>query len=203
MPIQLQINNPENKILVWHLTESEEELLENVHLSKNENIKLLSISNIQIRCSFIAIRIMIKNLGLSEIKYLKNGKPTIENGFISISHSGTWLGIIYSKDNEVGIDLEKINSRILKIKDRFLTQKEQLEVCTNQVEKMILCWSAKEALFKKHGGETVFFSKNMEITKIDFENKLIETRIKLKDGFRNETLSFFNLDLDYVLVNTN
>ena len=46
-----------------------------------------------------------------EIKYLKNGKPTIENGFISISHSGTWLGIIYSKDNEVGIDLEKINSR--------------------------------------------------------------------------------------------
>ena len=48
-----------------------------------------------------------------------------------------------------------------------------------------------------------FFSKNMEITKIDFENKLIETRIKLKDGFKNETLSFFNLDLDYVLVNTN
>ena len=67
---------------------------------------------------------------------------------------------------------------------------------------MILCWSAKEALFKKHGGETVFFSKNMEITKIDFENKLIETRIKLKDGFKNERLRFFNLDLDYVLVNT-
>jgi 4'-phosphopantetheinyl transferase len=202
MPIQFQINNPRNKILVWYLTESEQELQEKVQISENEIFKLSKISVLQMRCSFLCIRIMVKNLGLSEIKYLKNGKPTLDDGFITISHSGSWVGILYSKENEVGIDVEKINSRILKIKDRFLTQHEQLEVCNNQVEKMVLCWSAKEALFKKHGGETVFFRENMEITKIDFENKLIDTRIRLKDGFKNETLSFFHLDSDYVLVNT-
>lgn len=203
MPVQFQINNSKNKILVWYLTEREEELNKIAHLSDNEIIKLSKISNNEIRCSFLAIRIMIQNLGLSEIKYLINGKPMIDNGFISISHSGSWVGIQYSAEHEVGLDLEKINSRILKIKNRFLSEKEQLEVCHNQIEKMILCWSAKEAIFKKHGGETVFFKNHIEIIKIDEISKSIEVEVKMENKLENETLSYTHIDSNYVLVNTN
>lgn len=203
MPVQFQLNNSGNKILVWYLTESEKELAKQCQLSENDVIKFSKISNSVMRCSFLAIRIMIKNLGSSEIIYQKNGKPMIEPGFISISHSGSWVGVDYSKENEVGLDIEKINSRILKIKDRFLTHEEQLSVCENQVEKMTLCWSAKEAIFKKYGAETVFFKENIEIINIDIEPKLIEVKIKLGIGLLNETLSYTYLDSDYVLVNTN
>ncbi len=202
MPIHFQIKNNDSEILVWYLTEPEEWFEKRVHLTDNEQNKLLTISHPKMRCSFLALRHMIKEMGYSEILYKENGKPFNHDGFISITHSGNWLGIQISKTNEIGIDIEKIHDRILKIKDRFLSEKELNEVCSDEIEKMTLCWSAKEAIFKKYGGETVFFKDNIEILRIDSDKKRIEVKILSERGKTITSLEYFYPSSDYVLVHT-
>jgi phosphopantetheine--protein transferase-like protein len=145
---------------------------------------------------------MIREMGYSEILYTEKGKPFLKNGFVSITHSGNWMGIQVSKKSEVGIDIEKIHDRILKIKDRFLSEKEIKEVCSGEIEKMTLCWSAKEAIFKKYGGETVFFKDKIEILKINIEKKVIEFKLNTSEMKSISSLEYFYPENDHVLVHT-
>jgi phosphopantetheinyl transferase len=202
MPRQFQIKDEKGETIVWFLSESEEWLMDQIVLSDNEIIKFNKISNSLRRRSFLAIRIMLKEAGISEVEYLENGKPIINNGFISISHSGNWLGIRYSENHQIGLDIEKIHSRILKIKDRFLSETEETEVCSGDIEKMILCWSAKEAIFKKYGGETVFFREKIKVLNIDSVKKEIAVKIWNDESEFIETLSYFYPEDEYVLVHT-
>jgi phosphopantetheine--protein transferase-like protein len=102
----------------------------------------------------------------------------------------------------VGIDIEKIHDRILKIKDRFLSEKEIKEVCSGEIEKMTLCWSAKEAIFKKYGGETVFFKDKIEILKINIEKKVIEFKLNTSEMKSISSMENFYPEKDHVLVHT-
>ncbi len=98
----------------------------------------------------------------AEIVYTPEGKPTVANGYLSISHSKNYLCMAYSLTQEVGIDVEDIQPRISRLAARFLTA-EELEVCGEDLSLLTRCWSAKEAIYKIVGteagavGEHIFF----------------------------------------------
>ena len=59
------------------------------------------------------------------LNYNSNGKPFLEKGgFISISHSKSLIGLAWSFDYNIGIDIEEIHERILKVEQRFIHEDE-------------------------------------------------------------------------------
>ena len=67
---------------------------------------------------------------------------------------------------EVGIDIEKISSRMEKVKYKFLSGKEAIE--TQNLEKLSVYWCAKEALFKVKGKHSISLQDDLIISPFEF-----------------------------------
>ena len=52
------------------------------------------------------------NQELPAVLFLDSGKPIIENGYISISHSNGYVAVCFSKTAETGIDIELIKNTV-------------------------------------------------------------------------------------------
>lgn len=201
MPEHFQIKNNDFSLSAWYLSEISENEFDANFLDAFEKVKFEKIGNELMRKSFLAIRAMNEAGKYGKIHYGNSGKPFSETGFISISHSGNWLALMHSKNKEVGVDVEQIRERILKIKTRFLSESE-LILAENNLEKLTLFWSAKEAAFKKFGGNTVFFKAHQEIKSVDEKNGIIRM-IVCKEKTKTETeLFFMKPDAMSVLVHT-
>ena len=62
------------------------------------------------------------NEQLPAISFLESGKPIIENGYISLSHSNGVVAVCFSKTANVGIDVELIKNQIPTNASRFLRE---------------------------------------------------------------------------------
>lgn len=176
-----------------------DEDLELNHLTLSELTEINSYKNEKRKIIYSKIREIARQEGIQEIGYDKKGKPISSNKKISITHSGNWIGLMFS-DSPIGLDIESVNSRILKIKDRFLSTEELENICGNDLRKMALCWSAKEAVFKKHGGKTTFFKENQKILFLGEE--MIKVKSKTDGNTIEDELIIKTLDSDYHLVYT-
>jgi phosphopantetheinyl transferase len=99
-----------------------------------------------------------------EIHKNENNKPTLyidhEKYFISISHSYEYVGIMFSKTHEVGLDIERVDDRIHRVSNKFLNDNEQLFAESKLIKTLI--WSAKESMYKWYGKKELDFKLNME-----------------------------------------
>lgn len=93
----------------------------------------------------------------SLINYHTSGKPTIGDGFISISHSQNLVAICYSKEFDIGIDLEYFSEKLARIKERFINPLELQIINSSSINDLALLWSCKEAAYKYLDLEAVFF----------------------------------------------
>jgi 4'-phosphopantetheinyl transferase len=83
------------------------------------------------------------------------GKPYAENCALefNLSHSGKWL-VCAVGDQPLGVDIEAIKPRNLRIAERFFTQREQEFLAPDQEDallRFLQIWTAKEAYFKALG----------------------------------------------------
>lgn len=103
-----------------------------------------------------AVRVLLKNL-LGEdtpILYKNSGKPYLENGmFVSISHTNNYIAISLSENRETGIDIETISNKVLRVKNKFISEDEPIDP-QNEAKHLLIHWSAKEALYKIIDRET-------------------------------------------------
>ena len=163
MPIIEDLKLSENsRLIIWEISETINELKTKVLLSEN-SLKLLNQRKSEVqKKQFLAIRNILSELSIDDrdMTYEESGRPYIMGGQnISLSHSGTFAAAILS-DSVVGIDIEKMNDRILKIKDKFLETElnypEKLEVAT-----ALIYWNIKESIFKAVSKKGVDFKKNI------------------------------------------
>jgi 4'-phosphopantetheinyl transferase len=136
-----------------------------------------------------------------DLKYNSEGKPQLnsESCHISISHSHDKLVIICNTKDDTGVDVELIRDKVLKIKDKFLSQAE-LEEAKDNVEKLILYWAAKETLYKVYGLKEVEFAKHLFVH--PFELKATGTltgELNLESFRKKFNLHYEKLE-DYMLV---
>ncbi len=142
---------------------------------------------------------------LLEIFYEASGKPYLNAGSkISISHSYNWLTVLFSTEGEVGIDIEKVRDKILKIKEKFLSEKELHELKDASLEEYTLYWCAKEALYKASGISGLIFSEQLFIEPFSYSKTggKIKAIINHTNSEKKHTLHYQVLN-DYVLVYTN
>ena len=91
------------------------------------------------------------------VEKLPNGKWIANECCFSLSHAGDLVVVALSK-TDVGVDVEKDTDKILKLNDKFLTDREKTEFLSLKAEEkkpfLWQKWTQKESIFKayKKGG---------------------------------------------------
>lgn len=155
-------------LALWQTTESVSELLSMLYESDKLMPTITSFGSDKRRKEFLATRVMLNNVLNTEkqIAYHANGAPylTDHSYNISIAHTGDIVTILLHPQQHVGIDVERIADKVVRVKYKFLSPKELEHLSTlNEKTHLTLLWAAKEALYKILGIETVNFVTDLQI----------------------------------------
>ena len=177
MPVIEDIKVSHNtKYILWEITEDYEKLLAGIELDL-ESKRLLSQKKSELhKNQFLAVRHLLKYLSIDSqiLKYDTLGKPFFENNSkISISHSGAYVTLIFS-DTNVGIDVETINDRILKIKSKFLETELNYPLEFN-AETSLVYWNIKESIFKALDFQGINFKNNILVPPLDIKKNVAKS----------------------------
>ena len=160
--------DPYTSLSVWHINETEEELLKDLQLSKKDLNSILSLRLAKRRKERIACRKALAFLMQTsdiDISYGKSGEPLMEGYHISFSHSGEYAAAIVSKTKKVGIDIERISEKILNLYPKFVNEEELKFLDFKNPKEITQIWSAKEAIYKLSSGKSPDFLHNIFIDK--------------------------------------
>jgi len=186
MSIIKKISNAESIIWIWKIEESIDELIELTDQTTD-------IKNEIKRKEFYASRILIEkmceelDINFEGIKKDDNGKPHLINSryHISISHKFPYVSVIFDI-KKCGVDIERIDEKVKKIKSKFLNEDEELVIGEN-LKKLVEYWSMKETAYKVSGKTSSL--KNIEIREKSenlysclINRKIIEITTKEIDG---------------------
>ena len=141
-------------------------------LSKVELDEFHELNSIQRKREFITTRILLKDHFDDHcILTYRNKKPILNEGtYISISHKNDELVICLNESYQIGVDIEKIDSRIQKITSKFCGPSEVLEFENNKsIELLTMFWSAKEAIYKCLNNENNIYLKDISVTILNNE----------------------------------
>src|SRR5690554_444837 len=158
---------PVSVFLLYYEDFVTEEHLHN--LLPEEHKKLETLNHPARRREYVATRVLrTMHFGNEPILYSEIGAPYVEGeGFISISHANHVVGMAYCPSFEVGLDLEPIHEKVMRVKHKFLSPEEKRFTDTSSVEEMIKVWSGKEALYKLAGRKEIIFAENLLLTPLD------------------------------------
>lgn len=191
MPLILKEQiNASVSICIWQINETEAFFLDQLQLKEADLNSILQLKLPSKRLEKLACRVAlsqcIKNSEVN-ISYNSFRAPQIKNGFISFSHAKEIVAVAYSPDHPVGIDIEKVDSKILNLKHKFVSSEEINYFDMENSEQITQIWCAKEALFKWYEKGEVDFKKNLLIapdfqtaTILKGENKVNLTLKKIK-----------------------
>ena len=116
------------EIAVWHVTESEEELLSLTSVPNDELEEISLFRSESQRRQKLAVRALINEV-FEEKMYLNhhdNGQPYLENCAtnISITHTENYVAIIIHDEEEVGIDVESLDRDFSVVEKKALSEDE-------------------------------------------------------------------------------
>ena len=154
MPLYKTIHISSDVVLhIWKVSESEAELRQNIHLTNTNEDRVSSMKSGMHRRGFLSIRhlMLLEGYEDKDLYYDAMGKPHLHNGrHISITHSFEFTGIIVSRKEKVGIDIEKQRDKIIRIAHKFTTfNTDPYDGTTEEVIKnLTLLWGAKESIYK-------------------------------------------------------
>lgn len=138
-----------------------------------------------------------------------SGKPYVEGYKIGISHTKGFVSVILSTSCDVAVDIEYINTRVLRIADRFLREDEKpnaLQFSKEKKEKgdkdvvpdvipTLLFWCAKETIFKLYSDERLTF-QNIKIMDAEQGGALCGNNLITGESVRID----YTFNKDYVLT---
>ena len=185
MPLHKIIHiNKTTTAYFWYITEDVTSLFRAVSLKDTSLFRLEGMKSEEHQRGFLAVRMLLQHLGYTDydLTYDEAGKPHLSDGkHISISHSHEFSCICIS-DELMGIDLEKLKDKTLRIAPRFMEVKhlENLSVL-EQMEKATVVWGIKESIFKIKNEKGISFPEHI------FENEFC-----LPDGKCSAELHFNN-----------
>lgn len=183
---------------IWEITEDYDTLRSFLYLDEHDIETVEKFKNHQRKLEWLSVRTLLKNMlgGDSKIVYGPERKPYLKNNShnISISHSKNLTAILISKKKRVGLDLEFMSDKILRIADKFLRPEELESIDEEQkIYHLYLHWCAKEALYKICDKVDINFVTNLNIEPFNPKEKGIITG-NVNNSYMNEkfTLSYFN-----------
>lgn len=151
---------------------------------------------------FLAVRTLLQHVGYSDfdLYYDAHGKPHLKDEkCISISHSHQFSAIAVST-HSIGIDLELVKEKTLKIASRFMdvSHLENLSEI-EKIQKATVIWGIKESIFKIKSQEGISFPNHIFENKFNLDDKITEAQLRFNSVIENYNI-VFNFVEDYIYV---
>lgn len=210
MPLLLdQITENGCRLLVWHITETEDQLKKlaaRQNFEDQSHITSLKLTERRKQKQITGILADIITGKQCKILYSATGKPFIKDfqGHISVSHGGQYVGMIYHQSAAPGLDIEVPSERIRKIAFKFINDHEAswMSALPN-LHALYLIWGVKESLFKSYGGGGIVFKTHLLVNKPNGDERTgIGEAVFLKNEMpETHTYHYFYLE-DALLVYT-
>jgi phosphopantetheinyl transferase len=162
---------------VWKIEENEEFFKGNVPSHRDVTHPHKKLQHLAGR---FLLQFLFPDFPYELIQIADTRKPFLPNEqyHFSISHCGDFAAAIVSRNNRVGIDVEIPAEKILRIKDKFLSDKEKnifkLDHLAADFHFPTLFWSSKEAVFKWYGDGGVDFRQHIQLEKLDNSTETID-----------------------------
>lgn len=172
----------------------EKYLLDVLQLDADDLSRLEKISSPKRRSEWLTSRYLLTQIfeEPTKVYYEESGRPYINKGRLSISHSGEYVAILFSEDRKVGLDLEKATERVGRLASRFISDDESYFLTADLFSKTLV-WSAKEALYKIDHNDLYDFKKSFEIEKfvIDLNGGSFFGKVKADTFIKRYKLYYF------------
>jgi 4'-phosphopantetheinyl transferase len=194
--------HPSGNLLLWKVEEESDWFKEQLDLVPDLWVEYDSLVNDSIRHRWLASRFAVQQVAQqSPLDVIKDqsGRPFlgVERKPLSLSHCEGFVAAIHS-DVSVGIDVERISSRVQKIKNYFMRD-EELDLLGEENEALILAWSAKESIYKWLGEKHLGYKSQLCIRSIDFMGQAMQIEINTKEHNLIQPV-FFHQDSEKVLT---
>ena len=203
MPLHKIIHINENTTAYfWHITEDVTSLFRAVSLQDTSLFRLEGMKSEEHQRGFLAVRMLLQHLGYTDydLTYDEAGKPHLSDGkHISISHSHEFSCICIS-NKLMGIDLEKLKEKTLKIAPRFMEVKHLENLSTlEQIEKSTVIWGVKESIFKIKNEKGISFPEHIFEAEFDLKEGKCEAELHFNNQIENFQIQFYNVEA-YIFV---
>lgn len=171
MPLFLKQTDPLRG--VWKIDESWEELLSLLSFPEAYLPSLACMRAERRKQEWLAARVLLRELLGEEyrVSYRPDGAPYLEESklHISISHTKSYAAVAVNEFVPTGIDIEYSARRILKVRKRFMNPEEEAMLYPGrEAEHLLVCWCAKETLFKLIGCPDVDFRRHLHLSPFPF-----------------------------------
>lgn len=195
----------------WKITEDFNELFRAVQLKDVSLARLEKMKSESHQKGFLAVRMLLQHLGYSDFDlfYDENGKPHLEKKeerekkkevHISISHSFGFSCICISSDKIVGIDIEIVKPKILKIAPRFMdiSHLENLSE-VEKIQKATVIWGAKESIFKIKNEKGISFPQHIFENPFSLSDTHCDAELRFNNTIEKFLIQFYKVE-DYIFV---
>ncbi|WP_190810058.1 4'-phosphopantetheinyl transferase superfamily protein [Flagellimonas sp. S3867] len=200
MPIYKTITiSPTTSAYIWKVTELEKNLSKGIQLTPHCQARMDGMKSETHRRAFLSIRHLMGLAGYKDydLYYDDFGKPHLKDGnHISITHSHNFTGIIISKTDEVGIDIEMQRDKILRIANKFTPLQEYRTLANTEaiIRKLTIVWGAKESLYKIYAQQGLSFLKHIDVMDFAFDDKRTIAQILYKGKKSHYDVEFLEFE---------
>jgi 4'-phosphopantetheinyl transferase len=199
--------NTDSFLGFWDLQESPEALRAQLQAIAPADLIIPDFSNISRQQQWLGGRLLAYTL-LEELLPTrpclvaeKGGKPYFDQAglHLSISHTRRQVVVILSGSGPVGIDIEAIHPKVLRVKDKFLTAAEQ-QAAGDDLNKTLIYWCTKETLYKLYSRKHILFKEHLRVQPFNGQRPgFLEASIQLPD-FRKDYSIHYEVGTDFILT---
>lgn len=153
-------------------------------LSFREKLSLANISREEKKNEWKGARMAIKAaldcISLPYPGFFKDehGKshPMDGYGYVSLSHTKGIAAAIFHKEMPVGVDLEYVREKVVRLGPKFLDPSE-MEYLNGDPLLYTIAWSAKESIFKCQGRKGISLKYNILLEPFDSGMKVLKGKV--------------------------
>lgn len=196
------------KLYLWKITEDYDTLFSQVKLKDSSLARLQTMKSESHQKGFLAVRMLLQHNDYSDFDlfYDEFGKPhlkpqgcSIKDVEISISHSNDFSAIAIS-DSKVGLDLEQLKEKALRIAKRFMDVSHLENLSEEEkIKKATVVWGIKESIFKIKNEKGISFPNHIFEADFSFEAKKATATLKFNSKEEKFQIQFDSVE-DYIFV---
>ena len=179
-----------------------------IRLKDSSIARLESMKSESHQKGFLAVRMLLQHNDYNDfdLYYDEFGKPhikpqgcSIKDIEISISHSNDFSAIAIS-DKKVGLDLEQIKEKALKIAPRFMDVSHLENLSEEEkIKKATVVWGIKESIFKIKNEKGISFPNHIFEEDFNFDDKKATAILKFNNKEEKFKIQFDSVE-DYIFV---
>jgi phosphopantetheine--protein transferase-like protein len=203
MPFFYQQNiNETAHLAIWSIQEPASFFETDIQLA-------VPIANEERKIQHLAVRLLFKLMmpaaDLNQLVMADNGKPYLIGlpFHFSFSHCKGYAACAVD-DKPIGIDIEIIHPRILKVAHKFLNEKEKSMIADleqeDQLNQLAFLWAAKEAMYKKYEQLGIDFAKDFNILELTKGDRGTIPAAIVHKGNKIDLRLDYHFGTDYVCV---